>query len=187
MRRRWLCCDKLLFLYPDSDWSRCGCGGGSRGHLKTRHGGLWLEVKLSPLGLLAAEAVKQRRDGHRGEGGGLLGERDAGQGQAEHQTLLDRDVVSCVLCTVNTTQSQLFVLLTFNILPMLHSQVMSLNWRQALVRAVTVIIIGISVQCPAQPSLSWCLKPSLRPRFLKVTSSALCSPHKDSQTGTRHR
>ena len=98
LRRRWLCCDKLLFLDPDSDWSRCSGWGGSGGHLETRHGGLGLEVKLSPLGLLAAEAVKQGRDGHRGEGGGLLGERDAGQGQAEHQTLLD--MVCSELCAV---------------------------------------------------------------------------------------
>ena len=89
-------------------------------------------------------------------------------------------MVCYVLCTVNTMiLSPLFVL-TFNILPMLHSQVMSLNWRQSLVRAVTVIIIGISIQLSP---VARCLKPSLRPRLLKVTSSAL---HTKTRRTRRH-
>ena len=74
MRQRRLSCDKLLFLDPDSDGSWCGGGGRVGGHHETRHGGLGLEVKLSFLRLLWAEAVKQRRDVHRGEGGDILGE-----------------------------------------------------------------------------------------------------------------
>ena len=74
LRQRWLSCHKLLFLDPDSDGSWCCGGGGGRGHLETRHGGLGLEVKLSSLRLLWAEAVKQRLDVHRGEGGDILGQ-----------------------------------------------------------------------------------------------------------------
>ena len=73
-----------------SHWGQCHHSSvltmGAVGHLQTRGRGLGLEAKLRSL--LGAEAVKQRRDVHRGEGGDILGERGGGQGQAEQQTLL---------------------------------------------------------------------------------------------------